>query len=98
VFVAVVGALRRTAVAVIVSPAPPASWVTVKTFLASTPTVVVDVADVNVVESAAADDGATATRLRPKAATATSAMRLKVVFVDIYFLSIVDLENLPSSA
>ena len=33
-----------------------------------------------------------------KAATATSAMRLKVVFVDICFLSIVDLENLPSSA
>jgi len=47
---------------------------------------------------AAAVDGATATRLSPNAATATSAMRLKVVFVDICFLSIVDLENLPSSA
>jgi hypothetical protein len=34
----------------------------------------------------------------PSAATATSAMRLKVVFVDICFLSIVDLENFPSSA
>jgi hypothetical protein len=33
-------------------------------------------------------DGATATRLRPNAATATSAMRLIVVFVDICFLSI----------
>jgi hypothetical protein len=36
----------------------------------------------------AAVDGTTATRLRPNAATATSAMRLKVVFVDICFLSI----------
>jgi hypothetical protein len=33
-------------------------------------------------------DGATETIPRPKAATATSAMRLKVVFVDICFLSI----------
>jgi hypothetical protein len=98
VFVAVEGALRSTAVAVIVSPTAPASWVTVNTFVTATPTVVDDVADVKVVESAAADDGATATRLRPKAATATSAMRLKVVFVDMCFLSIVDLENFPSPA
>ena len=33
-----------------------------------------------------------------KATTAASATRLKVVFVDIYFLSIVDLENFPSPA
>jgi hypothetical protein len=35
---------------------------------------------------------------RPKAATATSATRLKVVFVDICFLSIVDPRNFRRSA
>jgi len=35
---------------------------------------------------------------RPKAATATSAMRLKVVFVDICFLSIVELRTIRTSA
>jgi hypothetical protein len=34
----------------------------------------------------------------PRAATATSATRLKLVFVDIFFLSVVDLETFPSSA
>jgi len=34
-------------------------------------------------------DGATERTPRPNAATATSAMRLKVVFVDILFLSVV---------
>ena len=43
-------------------------------------------------------EGATATTLRPKAATVTSAMRLKVVFVDICFLSIVDLRTIRRSA
>jgi hypothetical protein len=33
----------------------------------------------------------------PKAATATSAMRLKVVFVDIFFLSISRLSDDPSA-
>jgi len=37
----------------------------------------------------AADEGATEKTPRPNAATATSAMRLKVVFVDILFLSVV---------
>ena len=41
---------------------------------------------------------ATATTLIPKAATVTSAMRLKVVFVDICFLSIVELRTIRSSA
>jgi hypothetical protein len=35
---------------------------------------------------------------KPKAATVTSAMRLKVVFVDICFLSIVDPRDFPESA
>ena len=39
--------------------------------------------------------GATATRLRPNEATATSATRLKVVFVDICFLSISRSEEFP---
>jgi len=44
----------------------------------------------------AADAGATDVRTpRPKAATATSAMRLKVVFVDICFLSISRSEEFP---
>jgi len=36
-----------------------------------------------------AEDGATERSPKPRAATATSAMRLKVVFVDILFLSVV---------
>ena len=48
---------------------------------------------------AAAKAGATEVKTpRPKAATATSAMRLKVVFVDICFLSIVDSRTIPDSA
>jgi len=43
-------------------------------------------------------DGATERTPRPNAATATSAMRLNVVFVDICFLSIVDLRNFRRSA
>ncbi len=46
----------------------------------------------------AAFDGATERTPRPKAATATSAIRLKVVFVDIYFLSIVELRTIRGSA
>ena len=47
---------------------------------------------------AVACDGATERTPRPNAATATSAMRLNVVFVDICFLSIVDLRNFRRSA
>jgi hypothetical protein len=46
----------------------------------------------------AADDGATERTPRPNAATATSAMRLNVVFVDICFLSIVELRTIRGSA
>ena len=53
---------------------------------------------VSVGTPAAADDGATERTPRPSAATATSAMRLNVVFVDICFLSIVDLRNFRRSA
>jgi hypothetical protein len=45
-----------------------------------------------------AEEGATERTPRPNAATATSAMRLNVVFVDICFLSIVDLRNFRKSA
>ena len=48
---------------------------------------------------AAAVEGAAANRPKPNDATATSAMRLKVVFVDICFLSIkVDPRAFPESA
>jgi hypothetical protein len=43
----------------------------------------------------AALEGATDRTPRPKAATATSAMRLKVVFVDICFLSISRVREFP---
>jgi len=43
-------------------------------------------------------DGTTDITPKPKAATVTSAIRLKVVFVDICFLSIVDLRTIRSSA
>ena len=46
-----------------------------------------------------ADDGIAETRPKPKAETATSAMRLRVVFVDICFLSLkVDPRAFPESA
>jgi hypothetical protein len=46
----------------------------------------------------AADAGATDVRTpNPSAATATSAMRLKVVFVDIFFLSISRLSDVPKA-
>jgi hypothetical protein len=62
--------------------------------------VIAAVADESVSESPPiiACDGATVRTPRPKAATATSAMRLNVVFVDICFLSIVDLRNFRRSA
>ena len=53
---------------------------------------------VTVVPVTVADDGATERTPRPNAATATSAMRLNVVFVDICFLSIVELRTIRSSA
>ena len=44
----------------------------------------------------AACDGATESIPKPNEATATSAMRLKVVFVDICFLSISQAQELPA--
>jgi hypothetical protein len=60
--------------------------------------VVVAAESVDVKPAAAAFDGATDITPKPNAATVTSAMRLKVVFVDICFLSIVDSETIPDSA
>ena len=53
---------------------------------------------VTVVEIGVACDGTTDITPRPKAATATSATRLNVVFVDICFLSIVELRTIRGSA
>jgi hypothetical protein len=53
----------------------------------------------SVITSVPALAGATDNRPKPIAATVASAMRLKVVFVDICFLSIkVDFEDFSSSA
>jgi hypothetical protein len=76
---------------VIVSPAvaaEPIVDVIVKVTAVPTAPVASAEAVITAVPVEAAVDGTTATRLRPNAATATSAMRLKVVFVDICFLSI----------
>jgi hypothetical protein len=43
-------------------------------------------------------DGALDNKPKPNAATVASAMRLKVVFVDICFLSLVDSEDFSKSA
>jgi len=53
---------------------------------------------VSSVELIAADEGATERTPRPNAATATSAMRLKVVFVDILFLSVVVMKTFSMAA
>jgi hypothetical protein len=46
----------------------------------------------------AAFEGTTDIKPKPKAETATSAMRLRVVFVDICFLSLVEPEDFSRSA
>jgi hypothetical protein len=53
--------------------------------------------EVNVSACGTAVEGTTESIPKPNAATATSAMRLKVVFVDIYFLSISRLSDDPSA-
>ncbi len=58
---------------------------------------VTPVAEIAVPE-ATAEDGTADSTPRPNAATATSAMRLNVVFVDICFLSIVELRTIRISA
>jgi hypothetical protein len=95
------GELSTATVAVAVSDVESVSRnVSVIAFVDATPVVAVLVADAKVRTSDCTAAGAETAENEPsvKAATATSAMRLKVVFVDICFLSIVDLENLPSSA
>ena len=83
------GELTRVAVAVIVSPPVPRKvWVTVVLAAAPIATVFVVAARLKVSEAGAAVEGVTVRRPKPKAATVPSAMRLKVVFVDICFLSI----------
>ena len=53
---------------------------------------------VTVFKVVAAVDGTTERTPKPNAATATSEIRLKVVFVDMLFLSLVDPRNFRSSA
>jgi hypothetical protein len=88
--VEVSGAEIKTAVAVAAAVEESETPVRVTVVDTAVPTVAVEVVAPSVITSAelAAFDGATAIRLRPNAATATSAMRLKVVFVDICVLSI----------
>ena len=48
--------------------------------------------------TAACDAGTEEINPKPSEVAATSAMRLKFVFVDIYFLSIVVIETFPNTA
>jgi hypothetical protein len=100
VFVAAAGHDVSATVAVTVSAVPKRPAV-VSVVVAAVPIFTVELAaesvDVNP-PGAAAFDGATDITPKPNAATVTSAMRLKVVFVDICFLSIVDSETIPDSA
>jgi hypothetical protein len=98
-FVPAAGHEVNAIVVVIVSAVvkiPDTVWVTV----AAVPilTEVEAVATVDAKPAGAAFDGATDITPKPNAATVTSAMRLKVVFVDICFLSIVDSRTIPDSA
>jgi hypothetical protein len=88
--VEVSGAEIKTAVAVAAAGEASETPVRVTVVVTGTAVVAADAVAPSVITSAelAAFVGTTATRLRPNAATATSAMRLKVVFVDICFLSI----------
>jgi hypothetical protein len=98
--VEVAGAESRTAVAV--AAKGEASEIPVIATVVDTATAVVaaDAVAPSVIASAelAACEGATDITPKPNAATVTSAMRLKVVFVDICFLSIVDSRTIPDSA
>jgi hypothetical protein len=82
------------------APARNASVAVAEVAVAVSAVVCAAVVDETVNESAftTALEGATDRTPRPKAATATSAMRLKVVFVDMCFLSIVDPRNFRRSA
>jgi hypothetical protein len=95
-----VGIETIATVAVTVSPVPVDRYVCVTVSFASAPgSAVAVVADeVNVSACGTAVAGATDVRTpKPNAATATSAMRLKVVFVDICFLSISRFSDDPSA-
>jgi hypothetical protein len=86
-----VGAEVRVMVTAIVSELTPRNDCVIEFVTTVDPVATVDVAEVRVRVSVCvvADEGATEVRRpKPKAATVTSAMRLKVVFVDICFLSI----------
>jgi hypothetical protein len=72
--------------------------VSVTEAVSPTVTVEAEALRVSVSLTTAAEEGATERTPRPNAATATSAIRLKVVFVDICFLSVVDIETFPISA
>jgi hypothetical protein len=99
-FVAPTGHEVRATVVVVVSPTAKIPDV-VTVVVAAVPCTTAAVAADSVVDTpagAAAFEGATDITPKPNAATVTSAMRLKVVFVDICFLSIVDSRTIPDSA
>jgi hypothetical protein len=102
VSVPVVGFDFRTILTVIVSETLSTKPLTVKTAAvvesAAAVAAVPFLTTVIVVPVTVACDGTTERTPKPNAATATSAMRLNVVFVDICFLSIVDPRTIRRSA
>jgi hypothetical protein len=95
------GELNNETVTVMVSEATPLPMkVCVNVVEAAVPTVTVVAAGerAKVSDCVVADEGTTERRPKPIAATATSATRLSVVFVDIIFLSIVALETFSRAA
>jgi hypothetical protein len=106
--VAPAGAVVRSTVITDASSAAPAVKASVIVKVAAAPTATAAevlegaVAEVFVIVTVfnvvAAFDGTTEITPKPNAATATSEIRLKVVFVDMFFLSLVELRTIRTSA
>jgi len=87
---------KRAETDIVSLPTPRNVWVKVIEAEVDPAAIVVAVAEiVNVSCIVVAVEGATERRPKPIAATVTSAMRLKVVFVDICFLSISQVQEFP---
>jgi len=84
----------------LVSPVEDEVHVFVAVTVTESPTLIAvdDAVTVNASSDTVANEGATERTPRPNAATATSAMRLKVVFVDILFLSVVVMKTFSMAA
>jgi hypothetical protein len=90
--------VEAAATVIVMLPPTTISAVAAAEEMAGTVEPIKPVAESNVESPDAAFAGATDRTPAPNAATATSAMRLKFVFVDMFFLSLVELRNFLISA